>query len=293
MNGIRVAVIGMVTPHIARWDVTNLEGCAVTGPLEETRKIIDGIQGEYDVLVGVFHMGLENEYGTPNTGVTDILNACPEFDAMVSSHEHTLVPGAMINGALVVQNRDSARAMAVIGLALERDGAGWRVVDRASRSVSIADYEVDPAMVERLKDYDLRARADANRVIGRLEGGPLAPENRADGVPAARPQDTALVDLVNRVQMYYAQTKVSAAGLPMMDANLHPGDIRKCDIAIIYSFPNTLYKLRMTGAQLKAFMEWCSNFYNTPGPGDTAVSFNERFPPPRTTITCFRAFAMK
>lgn len=278
VNGIRVAVIGMVTPIIARWDAPNLAGCAVTDPLEETRRIIDGIRGRYDVLVGVFHMGLMNEYEVPNSGVTDILNACPEFDVMVSAHEHTLVSGMEINGALVVQNKKQVQTMAVIDLTLEEDGTGWKVVDRASRSVSIADYEPDPAMLDMLESYDLRAREDANQVIGRLEGGALSPESGADGIPAARLQDTALVDLVNDVLMYYADADVSAAPLPRADANLCPGEIRKCDIAQIYSFSNTLYKLRMTGAQLKAFMEWSADFYNTLQPGDTAVSFNPDFP---------------
>lgn len=57
LNGVRVAVIGMVTPLIERWNGTNLAGCTVTDPLEETRRILDEIQGQYDVLVGVFHMG--------------------------------------------------------------------------------------------------------------------------------------------------------------------------------------------------------------------------------------------
>ena len=52
----------------------NLANCTVTDPLEETRRIIDGIQGQYDVLLGVFHMGIANEYGVTNSGVTDILN---------------------------------------------------------------------------------------------------------------------------------------------------------------------------------------------------------------------------
>ncbi|MBQ9039589.1 MAG: 5'-nucleotidase C-terminal domain-containing protein [Clostridia bacterium] len=219
-------------------------------PLEETRRIIDSIRDRYDVLVGVFHMGLENEYGLANSGVTDILNACPEFDVMVSAHEHTLIPEPRINGVLVVQNRYQAQTMAVIDLTLEQDGVGRKVVDRASRSVSIADYEVDPAIVERLKDYDLRARADANRVIGRLEGGALAPETGNEKIYAAMVQDTALVDLINAVQSHYADTVVSATALPGADANLYPGEIRKCDMARLYRFSNTLYKLRMTGAQL-------------------------------------------
>ena len=279
VNGVRVAVIGMVTPIIERWDASNLYGCTVTDPLEETRRIIDAIRGQYDVLVGVFHMGIENEYTVPNSGVTDILNACPEFDVMVSSHEHHLIPGMELGGALVVQNRDQARTMSVIDLTLEKDGEGWKVVDRISEGITIADYEADSAMLVMLERYDLRAREDANQVIGRLEGGALAPETGDDGIPVTRLRDTALADLINAAQMYYTGAGVSATALPYGDANLYPGEIRKCDVARIYRFSNTLYNLRMTGAQLKAFMEWSADFYNTFLPGDEGITFNERFIP--------------
>ena len=116
VDGVRVAVIGMVTQNIVRWDAANLADCTVTDPLEETRAIIDAIEGQYDVLLGVYHMGIENEYGVENSGVTDILNACPEFDVMVSSHEHALIPNMDINGVLVVQNKNMAQTMAVIDL---------------------------------------------------------------------------------------------------------------------------------------------------------------------------------
>jgi 2',3'-cyclic-nucleotide 2'-phosphodiesterase/3'-nucleotidase len=231
------------------------------------------------VLVGVFHMGLENEYAMPNSGVTDILNACPEFDVMVSSHEHHLIPGTELNGVLVVQNSEQGRSMEVIDLTLKKDGEGWKVIDRASEGIIIADYEADPAMLEMLEGYDLRAREDANQVIGRLEVGALAPETGDDGIPAARLRDTALVDLINDVEMYYAGVDVATTALPLPDANLYPGEIKKCDIARIYSFSNTLYTLRMTGAQLKKFMEWSADFYNTFHSGDKSVTFNENFIP--------------
>lgn len=214
----------------------------------------------------------------PNTGVTDILNACPEFDLMVSSHEHLVVPGIEVNGVLVVQNQKHAMTMAVVDLTLERDDVGWKLVDRAAQSVKIADYEADPALTELLEHYDLRAREDANQVIGRLEGGPLAPENGADGIPAARLRDTALVDLIEDAQMYYAGVNVAATASPPWNANLYPGEIRKCDVSKIYGFSNTLYRVHITGAQLKAFLEWTSEFYNTFRPGDQSVSFNEKFP---------------
>ena len=273
-DGVRVAVIGMVTQNITRWDAANLANCTVTDPLEETRKIIDSIQGQYDVLVGVYHMGIKNEYGVENSGVTDILNACPEFDVMVSSHEHSQIQGEDINGVLVVQNKNMAQTMAVIDLTLEKDGDGWKVADKTSESINIADFEADPAIVELLGKYDEQARADAEQVVGQLADGALAPDNEIAEIPSAQIQDTALIDLINAVQMYYTDAPVSAAALFTMDANMFPGDIHKCDMALVYKYTNTLYKLHMTGAQLKKYMEWSVNYYNTFKPGDLTISFN-------------------
>ena len=273
-NGLRVAVIGMVTPNITRWDAANLANCTVTDPLEETRKLIDALDGQYDLLVGVFHMGVANEYGVANSGVTDILNACPEFDVMVSSHEHALIPATDINGVLVVQNKNMAQTMSVIDVTLEKSGDGWVVTQKTAESVSIADFEPDPAFVEAFGRYDELAREDAEVVVGKLEGGALAPENEIAEIPTAQIEDTALIDLINDVQMYYTGAPVSAAALFVMNANLYPGDIHKCDMALIYKYTNTLYKLHMTGAQLKKYMEWSVSYYNQYQPGDLTVSFS-------------------
>ena len=153
VDSVRIAVIGMVTQNIARWDAVNLKDCTVKDPLPETRAIIDAIQGRYDVLLGVFHMGIENEYGVPNSGVTDILNACPEFDVMISSHEHALIPSMDINGVLVMMNKNMAQTLSVIDLTLEKNGGGWKVVDKTAESVTIADYEPDEALTELLTPY--------------------------------------------------------------------------------------------------------------------------------------------
>ena len=55
----------------------------VKNPVEETKKAIKELEGKVDVMVGVMHMGLENENGIPGTGVQDIANACPELSAIL------------------------------------------------------------------------------------------------------------------------------------------------------------------------------------------------------------------
>ena len=274
VDGVRVAVIGMVTGNITTWDKTNLEKCTVKDPQDETRKIIKEIEGQYDVLIGAFHMGFDNELGLENSGVTDILNDCPEFDLMISSHEHQAIDGEDVNGVLVVQNEEMAKTMAVIDLTLEKDGDGWKVADKSSKCVEMSDYKPDPELVSKLDKYDKMARAHALEEIGRLDGGDLAPSYKGEGVPPARTEDTALIDLILAAQMHYSGAKVSAAALFDDDTNMTPGPILKCETAKIYKFSNTLYTLRMTGAQLKKYMEWSAGYFNTYKEGDQEVTVN-------------------
>lgn len=275
-NGVKVGIIGMVTPNITRWDSVNLEGWTITDPVEETRKAIDEIKDDVDVLIAVEHMGVENEYDVSNSGVRDLANACPELDLIVSAHAHTQIAGEEINGVLVVENKNSGATLSEIHLELEKnEDSEWEVVNRTSESLNMSDYAADEELVAALSKYDEMAKENATVVIGKLENGDLTPENEIAGVPAAQLQDTAMMDLINTVQLYYTDADVSAAALFTMDANLKEGDIKRCDTSLIYKFDNTLYKLQMTGAQLKKYMEWSANYYNTWNPGDLTISFNE------------------
>ena len=68
-QGVKVGVIGMVTPNITRWDSKNLEGWTVTNPVDECRKLTKQLRGQVDVLLGVMHMDPESEYAAPAHGI--------------------------------------------------------------------------------------------------------------------------------------------------------------------------------------------------------------------------------
>ena len=274
-DGIKIGVIGMVTPNITRWDAVNLEGYTVTDPVEETKKIIDEIKDEVDVLVAAEHMGENNEYGLANSGVNDLANACPELDLIIAAHDHKQFADVEVNGVLVVENADSGKSVAQIKLTLEKDADGnYQVADRKAESYATADYAADEELVTALADAHTRAKANAEVVIGTLVNGPLAPENEIAGIPQARLQETSLINLINEVQMYYTDADISASALFIDDANLDNGEIKKCDTALIYKYTNTLYKMQLTGAQLRKWMEWTASYYNTYKEGDLTISFN-------------------
>lgn len=277
-DGVRVGLIGMVTPLITQWDAPNLKDCKVDDPVDKTRAIIDQIKDEVDVLIGVMHMGVDNEDGWPHTGVRELVQVCPEFDLVVAAHAHKLVEGEEVNGVLVVENKFHAQTMSMIDLTLSRDGDGWKVAERTASSVEIGAYDTDPDILELLAPYDERAKRYSQEVVGSLEGGPLTPANEFEAIPQAVLEDTALIDLIHEVQLHHADAAVSSVALLSREAQLEPGPIRRCDTAKIYVFSNTLYTLEMTGAQLKKYMEWSASFFQTLKEGDLTISFDPDTP---------------
>ena len=283
---LKIGLIGMVTPNITRWDAVNLTGWTVTNPVDECRKIIDQIKDQVDVLIGVMHMDTENEYGVYGSGVTDLANACPEFDVIIAAHGHKEIPGEEINGVLVIENKNAGATMSEIHLQLQRQWNGrWKVVGRTSESLQIANYEPDPELVALLAPYDERAKADAVIPIGELRGGNMAPDNEIENIPSPMVQDTALLDFINEVQLYYTGAQVSATAMTSMTGQMREGTIRKCDLTSIYTYENTLYKLQMNGAQLRDYMEWSAAFFKTWQPGDLTIAFD-----PSTRYYLYDAF---
>lgn len=274
-DGVKIGVIGMCTPNITKWDSVNLKDYIVTDPVEETKKIVKDLRDKVDILIATVHMGEENEYDVPNSGANDLANACPELDLIIAAHEHKLVEETYVNNVLIVENKSSGATMSKVNIVVEKDKFGCKIVDRKAESIKISEYESDKELSKKLAPYNERAKKEANIIIGELVGGNLVPENEIAEIPQAQIEPTSLIDLINEVQMYYTDAQVSSAALFNIDANLEPGKIKKSDTSLIYKYGNTLYKVQMTGKQLKKYMEWSANYYNTYNPKDLTISFNE------------------
>ena len=314
-NGIKIGFIGMVTPNITRWDAPNLKGYQVADPVLETKKIIAQIKDKVDLLVAIEHMGEENEFNLKDTGVTDLAAKCPELDLIICGHAHENIAGNYYyNGKLYRQDNIPEDAKAKGTLILEAGCRGnnlgqilvkltdvngkYEITDKAkdieSKLIPM-QYEVDgktehikpdPQLVKLLEPYNKIAIKDGNKVIGELVGDkPLAPINIIKGISQRELQPNAMIELINNVQLYYAnkmlkgigKVKVSAASLLSLDGNVFPGKIRKSDMSLIYKYPNTLYVMKMNGAQLRKFMEFCAGFFNQYHKGDLTISFNPNF----------------
>lgn len=274
-DGVKIAVIGYVTPNITRWDADHLKNYKVTNPLDEMKTAVSAAEKEADVIVAALHMGVEGEFDTKGTGAEDIAEAFPEIDVILAAHGHE-ERNEEKNGVLIIENKSQGQTLADVDITVRPDGkGGYEVTDAKAEICPAGGAEADAEMVKALSAYDERAKADAVTVVGELKGGDLVPEAEIPGITQSQIEETAMLNLINQVQLYYGNAEVSAAAAFSPSANMKEGKIRKCDNALIYKYDNTLYRLEMTGKQLKQYMEWSAAYYNTYRDGDLTISFNE------------------
>ncbi|MCM1988580.1 5'-nucleotidase C-terminal domain-containing protein [Oceanirhabdus seepicola] len=307
--GVKVGIIGMVTPNIVNWDAANLKGYTVTNPIEETRKAIDEIKDKVDVLIAVNHMGEESQYGIEGSGAIDIAKNFPELTAIVTGHAHSKIVGDYYydgkvytskdatdevkrNGVLMIEPYKYANALGQITLKFTKEDGKYIIKDKATdiksdlyymydKNEKKVAYESDKELEKSLESYNQRAIDDANKLIGELKEGNLVAENEIKDIPRAQLEPTAAIQIVNDVQMFYGKQiagkdiDVAAAALFRADQNVMAGPIKKSDLALLYKYDNTLYVVEMTGKQLKQYMEWSAQYFNTFNEGDLTVSFDQ------------------
>lgn len=280
VKGVRVAIIGLTPPAIDRWEASapeHFEGLNFPGTLETAKKLISELEGKYDVLVGGFHLGPEGEY--TYEGSIDIAEACPEFSIIFAGHAHSKY-NEVINGVHIIEPGPWGWALAKAVITLEKTDDKWKVTDVMTENIETKPVDPDPEFIEKFKFVHDESVADANIVVGDITADFIASPDYITGeaaittMPTSQLEDTSVIDLINEVQMFYTESDVSSAALFNFGSNLLKGPFKKKDVAFIYKYPNTLVGTKITGANLKKYMEWSASYYNNWKEGDVTISFN-------------------
>jgi len=281
--GVRIAVVGLITPHITRWEAStpdHFKGLKFTDPVIEAQKVVKELEGKYDVLVGAFHMGDTPEYDKTD-GALPIAEACPEFDVIFCGHKHAKFDNiTSTNGVKLIEAGNYGWALAKADIKVEKAGAAWTVTEVSTKNLETTKSAADEEMMKQFQWVHDEAQAEANKVVGKITEDFIKGVDYITGadkvttLARAQVEDTSVVDLINTVQQYYAKSEISSAALFKNDSNLKKGDFKKKDVANIYMYENTLMGVNITGKNLKAYMEWSANYYNTYKEGDLAPGFN-------------------
>jgi 2',3'-cyclic-nucleotide 2'-phosphodiesterase/3'-nucleotidase len=266
VSGVRIGILGLTTPGIPNWDnPANYAGLEFHEPLVEAQKWVSILrdQERVDLVVIAMHMGLGEDLrtGEANPGqvaaenqAIAIAKEVPGVDAIFMGHTHREVPSLYINGVLLTQANYWGRHLARADFYLEKTGSDWRVSAKAARTIPTDDkVEPDPEIVKLVEPYDKETQAWLARVIGD------SPEELT--AKQARFRDTAILDLIQRVQLDAGKADVSMVASFNSEARIAKGPVTVRDIAGLYVYENTLVVLEVTGQQLKAALEHSAKYF--------------------------------
>ena len=277
-DGVKLGIIGLSTPMSAKFeeDTGNLKDMKFTSPTEEARTQVEKLKAKgVDAIIAVTHMGIDNENNIPDTGMRDVINAVDGIDVVIAGHMHKDVPSETIKNTLITEPHRYGTVVSEVDLTFDiNDKKEVKLVKKESKTVPVKALEADKKIVEIYKPYHEKLRELNNVVIGQT-ANEMVPQETKHGVSAAFSKDTGLSSFINDVEQHYSGADVVTFSFDHQKARMNKGDIKKKDIIFNYRYAGgdvTVYEL--TGKQLKEYMEWSANYFDTIQPGDIEYRYN-------------------
>jgi 2',3'-cyclic-nucleotide 2'-phosphodiesterase/3'-nucleotidase len=282
--GVRIGILGLTTPGIPNWEnIPNYTGLEFHEPVAEAKRWVAVLRNKehVDIVVVAMHMGLEEDLRTgeinpgqvPNENrAVAIAREVPGVDAIFMGHTHRDTPAVVLNGVLITQANYWGRHLARADFYMQQEGARWRVYAKAARTIPTDDkVDPDPEVLQLAAPYNEETQKWLSRVIGESAEDLSARESRF--------RDTAILDLIQRVQLDAGKADVSMVAPFNLDARIAQGPVTVRNISGLYVYENTLVVLEVTGQQLKDALEHSAKFFLPYQEGKTATELvNDKIP---------------
>ena len=276
LAGVKVGILGLTTPGVPNWDnPSNYAGLEFRDPVAEAKRWVPIMRtsDKVDLVVVAMHMGLGEDLRTgekspgqvtqENEAVTIARNV-PGIDLIFMGHTHREVPSLLINGVLLTQANHWGRHLARADIYLDKTTGRWQVYAKSARTIPVDDRtEPDPEIVKLAEPYDQETQAWLDRVVGESKEELTARDSRF--------RDSAILDLIQKVQLEAGKADVSMVASFNPDARISKGPVTVREIAGLYVYENTLVVLEVTGEQLKQALEHSAKYFRAYEPGKTAA----------------------
>lgn len=298
---LKVGYIGFVPPQILLWDKQHLTGKVRAGGIIETaRKLVPQMKAAgADIIIAIPHSGIgsvENP-GDPNAeNAVFAITQVPGIDAVLFGHSHSVFPDdrysslpntdaskGLINGIPAVMPGRWGDNLGQIDLTLQLQQGKWRVTDAVAKAIPIYDGLQRTPLVQ--PDERLRQAVEQEHI------GTKAFMQRPIGVATAdmfsflaQVQDDPTVQIVGDAQIARVKSQLppSLQALPVLSAaapfkaggrhsttsdadqyvQVPKGTLTFRNAADLYLYPNTLVAVKVTGAELKDWLECSANQFN-------------------------------
>ncbi|WP_406218423.1 bifunctional metallophosphatase/5'-nucleotidase [Streptomyces canus] len=290
---IKVGILGLTNPGIALWDKDNVSGKMVfPGLVEQAKKYVPRLRAlGCDVVFLTDHSGLDgsSSYGDELPYVENASNLVaqqvPGIDAILVGHTHVEVPSYTVKNeetgedVLLSEPYCWGYRLSVFDFELELVRGQWKVTSKTAQTLNPNTVDEDPEIKKLLEaDHELVVKY-VNTAVGTCTEDLSAADSCWKDVP--------IMDFIHQVQMDTVKAGLSTAdaALPLISvaapfsrtADIPAGSVTIKDIAGLYIYDNTLYGKKLTGAQLKDYLEYAAKYYYQVAAGtkvDTATLTN-------------------
>jgi 2',3'-cyclic-nucleotide 2'-phosphodiesterase/3'-nucleotidase len=316
-HALKIGVIGFVPPQIMQWDKANLEGRTTASDIvEAARKHVPDLKkAGADIVVALCHSGIaggERAGGEENAALH--LAQVDGIDVILSGHQHLVFPGGKefanipgvdvqkgtLHGKPAVMAGFWGSHLGIVDLELTKQGSAWKVAN--FRTEARPTYErVERKVVPKVEaEAAVLAAAQADhdatlKYVREPVGTTAVPIHSYFSLVS----DDASVKLVAEAQAWYvadllkttpykdlpllsaaAPFKAGGRGGPNYYTEIKPGPLAIKDLADIYIYPNTVRAVKVTGAQVREWLERSAGIFNQidPAKGGEQELVNSKFP---------------
>lgn len=256
-QGVRVAVIGMLTPAIPSWLTESIwQGLAFKDMVETARYWMEYVKKNErpDVIVGLFHAGKDGGIVTPlyrENQSLEVAREVPGFDIVMYGHDHSRFMETITNNAgqnvLLINPANNAQTVAEAIVTVTKKGKHVVSKEIKGNLVDVRNEEIDAAFMQHFKGEVDEVNAWADRKIGTIEQT-ITTRDCFFG-------SSAFTDLIHNLQLQLTDADVSFTAPLTFNAELKKGDITVSDMFKLYKFENQLYTMRLSGKEILGALE--------------------------------------
>ena len=227
-NGVKVAVVGMLTPAIPNWLEEGLwKGLHFAEMVSSAKKTVAALQAneQPDVIVGLFHSGWDGGITTPNY-VEDASKKVAEevdgFDVVFFGHDHK-------PRNITVTNKKSGEV------------------------VNVTDLAIDEPFMAHFENEINEVKSWANTEIGRFENT-ISTKDCFFG-------NSAFNDLILNLELQITKADIAFNAPLGFNSSIKAGAITVGDMFSLYKYENQLYIMKLTGKEIKDYLEMSYNLW--------------------------------
>jgi len=289
---VKVGVTGIVPPQILKWDKAHLEGrVTVDDSVNAVKNVIPQMKkAGAEVIVVLSHSGMgDMVHEAGEEDVTYLLTKVKGVDAIITGHAHQVFPGKVdasltgvnveegtINGVPVVMPGKFGSHLGVIDLTLVKKGKEWNITNSKAQVRAIIKEDasdVDASIVNAVKE----AHEGTIKYVRQAVGTTTADIHSY----FSQVQDDPSIQIVTNAQKWYVEQKLKGtanANLPVLSAGapfkagtrsdpeyytfVPKGELAIKNVADLYLYDNTVATLKVTGADVKEWLEMSAGQFN-------------------------------